>query len=250
MSLETVYLERELQKLDTAHEKLKTNEESFRTQILASDFLTNYSEFEEKLSDFSNSVITFSEVVHNPVEGLPTELPLAEEEEERNSSESNLNYPKAILLGAVVVMTSVIAVYQLIPPMTPIYVGVGCACLAFSPQLISVIKDFLHRHDENEPELVEDWITDSLQKIRELYRSARFLMKVQTQTKENLPNYELLHIDQALYDRKQHFAELLPSEFLGRIAKIVVACDRNFWIRKSLVINAITATKQAAMTKT
>jgi hypothetical protein len=212
--------------------------------------LTNYAEFERKLGDFQNSVITLVETVQNPVEGLPaTDLNVEEGEEGKKAeSESAFNYPKAIVLAAVIVMTSILAIYNLIPPMTTVYVAVGCACLAFAPQLVGWIRDVLHRHDETDkPELLEDWITDSLQKIRSLYTSARFLMKVQTQTKDNLPNYDLLHVDPALYDRKQHFSELLPSEFLGRIGKIVVACDRNFWVRKSLVISAITAARQASL---
>jgi hypothetical protein len=52
-------------------------------------------------------------------------------------------------------------------------------------------------------------------------------------------------VDPVLYDRSEYFAETLPAEFLSRIGRIVVQCDRNVWSRRVVIVHAIEMAKQA-----
>lgn len=250
---ETYTFEQELKKLDGNQTILKAAELDLRTQILHSDFLTDYRAFENKLSVFQNAVTTLVETLQNPVAVLPQVTPLVGEERvEGAKPEPSFGYAKAGFLAVCVICTMIGAVvYGVIPPMMLVYVIFVLGGWAFTPQLIGFIRGLLTKEKEEEkPETLQDWVTNELQKMRQKYTSVRFLVKIQTQNKEKLPNYALLGIDEALYDRRKQFEELLPSEFLGVTGKIVVACDRNCWLRKALVIGAITAAKQASMGKT
>lgn len=251
MSLETIYLKVELDKLTKAEENLQTRHEELRDCFLAADFATDYTEFEKKMGDFENSIVASFEAIQTPIEGLPTSslIARASEEEEQTKEqkgESSFNLPKAIVMVTVIIFTSVIAIYRLIEPMMAVYVAFGCVCLAFAPQLLGWIRSFMCRNDE-EPESkdLQDWAADIFKKIRGEYTGSRILMKFQSQKMEDVPNAEALGLDPIFYDRERQFAELAPSKFLGMIDKILLACNHNIWARKALVIGALNAAKQA-----
>jgi hypothetical protein len=122
--------------------------------------------------------------------------------------------------------------------------------LMFLPQIVDLIHRLIGRHGEEEEEKtrgmrLEDWVSTSISEMRTKYRSARFLIKVQNQTVDKLPQYRALGVDEAMFNRTRFFKETLPHEFNDRIDKIVVACGKNEWIRRSLIISAIVQARQA-----
>jgi len=237
-----------------SHTTLRESNKKLRGFILSDRFLLEFIQFEHLLGDFQDKVITLVEIVQTPQPGLAeTKTGKEETEEETEETEEGekgvFTTPKAIIV-AITMVASIVAVDRgLIPPVILTAVVFTSIGLMFLPQIRSVIAGMLHREEEDEGEApsmkLEDWINESLSRIRDLYTSARFLTKVQDQTKETVPYYGVLGMDEALYDRRKYFNETLPSEFLSRIGKIMVACDKNVWARKSLLVNAITLSRQA-----
>jgi len=85
-----------------------------------------------------------------------------------------------------------------------------------------------------------------LAQMRKKYRSAYFLARVQSQTAEKLPQYRALSIDEVMFVRVPFFKKTLPYEFESQVEEIEIACDKNCWIRRSLIISAIVQASQAA----
>jgi hypothetical protein len=102
------------------------------------------------------------------------------------------------------------------------------------------------REATSEAVRLEDWINESFSRIRSLYTSATLLVKIQNASKESLPDYGLPDMPEVLYNRNEYFNTILPSEFLSRIGRVIVACDKNLWARRSLLIHAITAASNQA----
>lgn len=259
MSLEAVTLGEELQKLDAAHSELKKSEQKLRTFILSPEFLNDYTAFENHLSDFQEKVITLVEVSTSPQptleqlqkmlgqpqqgEGQPQPVPIPEVKE--------FGMEKALVVVAAIAATGATVYYGYLPPISLLLVIAAALGLAFSPQLKAAVESLLHRKEEEKeeltPEKLEDWVNESISEIRNKYMSARFLIKVQNQTKETLPpQYGELGLDEALFNREQYFRETLPHEFLSQIGRIMVACDRSMWVRKQVIVAAMVQAKQAA----
>lgn len=254
MSLETLTFTEELRKLDDCHQRLRESNSAMRTFILSDRFLVDFIEFEKLLGDFQDKVVTLVEVIQMPMPDLPPSgLPLAEaktpEEVEEEKEGVGFTMPRAAVVATAILASTVAAYHNLVPPTVLIGAVASSIGLMFLPQIRSIIAGLRRREEEEEPASMrlEDWINESLSKIRNLHMSARFLVKVQDQTKKTSPYYSELGLDEALYDRGRYFNETLPSEFLSRLGRIMIACDKNMWARRSLIVNAIVMAKQASV---
>jgi hypothetical protein len=262
LSLEIVTLTEELRKIDDADTTLRDSAKKLRTFILSPKFLDDYIQFEQFLSDFQDKVITLVELTTSPqafIQQLQAALGQPKEQKQLETAKPSLTAPfiaesftleKALIVIASIVGCGIAVEQRLLPPIAILFVIVGGLSLAFAPQLKSILETLLKKEEKKEeeiaPENLEDWINESIAKIRSEYMSARFLIKVQTQTKETLPpQYRDLGLDEALFNREQYFHETLPHEFLSRIGRIMVACDRSMWTRKQLIVTAMV---QAAQT--
>jgi hypothetical protein len=208
-------------------------------------------EFQTALSEFQDTVITLVEVTQNPIAGIPPTQGEQKPEEGEGTSKVDFTLTKGIVIAVMVLSASAASIIS--PqnaPILAITVLFGIT-LMFLPQVRDFIKSIIDLFKKKEVEetsnmRLEDWVTDSLSRMRRLYTSASFLIKVQNQTRNSLPNYGLQGMDDALFDRKKFFNETLPTDFLNWIGKIVIACDKNLWQRRSLIISAMVQAKQMA----
>ncbi|MEM3361427.1 MAG: hypothetical protein QXV85_09530 [Candidatus Bathyarchaeia archaeon] len=253
MSLEATLTE-ELQKIDDAHQELKRSVKALRDFILSVDLFVDYVKFEKALSDFQDKVVTLVEITTSP-QALIQQLQQAmgqrqTEQQTPTPAQTTLSLPsdftleKALICVVSVVGCGIAVEQRLLPPLTILFVIGACLALAFSQQLKGIIESVFKKEEEKEeeiaPENLEDWVNESIAQIRSQYMSARFLMKVQTQTKETLPlQFKDLGLDEALINRQQYFKETLPHEFISRIERIMVACDRSIWSRKTLIVTSL-----------
>jgi len=248
MSQETLVFEDIITKIDTKHNDLRVSEMKLRSFILSPVFLKTFMLMELLLGSFEDKVVTLVEAATMPVPGLEEKKEEAAETEKKEV-ESQLNLPKALVLVSANV-ASIMAVQQkLVPPILAIAVIPSSVVLVFLPQVREIVSSFLHRDEleEGKDEMESlDWITETISKIRAKYTSARFLVKIQSQTKESVPEYVEQGVDEALYDRTKYFNETLPSEFLSLIGRIMIACEKNVWVRKTFLINAIMISRQMA----
>ncbi len=241
--------------MDERHEKLKTSVKALRDFILSSSFLDDFIQFEKLLGEYQDNLITLVEVIQVPIVGMPpseAKAPTPETPPPSEEKEESFSLPKALVAVAAIIVSG-IAVQQGYLPVQALIGVIGMSLgLLLVPYIKDGIKGLLQRKTEAEEEKalgmrLEDWVHESIAKIRAEYVAARFLTKIQSQTKADLPEYSVLGIDEALYDRKKYFGETLPSEFLSRIGEIVIACEKNYWARKTLLINAITISRQASI---
>ena len=172
-----------------------------------------------------------------------------EEETEVPEREEAFSWPKGLVVAVAVAVCGALVYNQVLPPIVltaAVFISIG---LMFMPQIRSVIEGLIRREEEKAEESksmrLEDWITDSLAKMRDLYTGADLLTMFQSQTKESLPDYGLPGMNEALYNRRKYFEKTLRPDFLSRINKIIVACDKNEWARRSMIANAIVQARQA-----
>jgi len=253
VSLETLTFTDELRKLDSSHEELKASESKLRSFILSKDFLIDFITFEQLLGDFQDKLVTIVEITQSPLTGQPQnqQQEQAETSKPAEAGEKTFTLEKALVAVVSIAACAITVQHGLLPPAVLAGVAFACVILMFLPQVRSIIASLLSREKEEEEEAptlkLEDWINETLAKIRDLYTAARFLVKVQNQTRLSLPNYGVLGMDEALFDRSKFFNETLPSDFLSRIGRIMVAVDKNVWARKSLLVSAIVQSKQASL---
>lgn len=254
MSLEATLTE-ELQKIDDAHQELKKSVKTLREFILSKDLFNDYINFEKALSDFQDKVVTLVEITTSP-QALIQQLQQAMGQTGQTAQQaptptqttlsltSDFTFEKALICVVAVVGCGITVEQRLLPPLTILFVVGACLALAFAQQLKGIIEAVFRKEEEKEeeiaPEHLEDWVNETIAQIRSQYMSARFLMKVQTQTKETLPSqFKDLGLDEALINREQYFKETLPHEFISRIERIMVACDRSIWSRKTLIVTSM-----------
>lgn len=251
MSLEATLTE-ELQKIDDAHIELKKSVKALRDFILSADLFVDYIKFEKALSDFQDKVVTLVEITTSPqalIQQLQQTMGQTGQQAPKQPQAtltlpSDFTLEKALICVVSVVGCGIAVEQRLLPPLTILFVVGACLALAFSQQLKGIIESVLKKEEEKAeeiaPEHLEDWVNESIAQIRSQYMSARFLMKVQTQTKETLPSqFKDLGLDEALISREQYFKETLPHEFISRIERIMVACDRSIWSRKTLIVTSL-----------
>jgi len=254
MSFETMVFREQLTKLDTVETELKKSEKDLSELVCSGMFASRVS-FQSAVRDFGSKIITSVQTIQQPVEGLPSLSPEEltvnpDEEHKTEKSRISFGYPQAGLLAVGIIACLILAVYSLIPPMTGVYVVLTCIALSFGPSIASFLGCLLHKENENESKSLDDWIAESLQWMLDQYDGTRYLAKTQNQKAEDMPNYVLLGIPAELYDREKQNADTLPGDFLARIIKIMVECNKAFTIRRAMIFNAISAVKQTSVTKT
>jgi hypothetical protein len=215
----------------------------------------NRSVFQTAVRDFGSQIITSVQTIQQPVAGLPEikpeELTVTPEEHEAEKPKIGFGYPQAGLLAVGIIAVLVLAVYSLIPPMTGVYVVITCIALSFGPSIAGFLGGLLRKDNLDAlPKSLDDWIAESLQWMLDQYDGTRYLAKTQNQKAEDLPNYVVLGIPEELYDREKQNADTLPGEFLARVIKIMVECNKAFTIRRAMLFNALAAVKQASVAKT
>lgn len=252
MSFETMVFREQLTKLDTVETELKTSEKAL-SELVCSGMYANRVSFQSAVRDFGSKIITSVQAIQQPVEGLPSLSPeelVVNPDEEHEKPRISFGYPQAGLLGVGIIACLILAVYSLIPPMTGVYVVLTCIALSFGPSIASFLgRLLLHKENENESKSLDDWIAESLQWMLDQYDGTRYLAKTQNQKAEDMPNYVLLGIPAELYDREKQNADTLPGEFLARIIKIMVECNKAFTIRRAMIFNALATIKQASAVK-
>jgi len=261
VSLETVTFHEELEKLDTCKKELSESNQSLRKFILSTAFLTDKNQFHGLLSDLQDKLVTLAEAVEKPMAGLPQQLPLpfSTADGENNQEEDNpfeekdksFSWPKASVIIFVLVASAVTVQQHLLPVEAFIAVIITSFFLLFFSSIKSMVQMVFaekekEREATSEAVRLEDWINESFSRIRSLYTSATLLVKIQNASKESLPDYGLPDMPEVLYNRNEYFNTILPSEFLSRIGRVIVACDKNLWARRSLLIHAITAASSQA----
>ena len=254
MSQETSTFKKELEKLDTCQEDMKAAEEDLTKFISSDKFLTEKNQCLALLGGFQRKIVTLAEAATQPIAGLPPPNPYvaaegagAQEGAEEVESERTFTLAKGLVIVVCIVACAVIVEQHLLHPISLVAVIAGALGFTFYPQLRSLVA-LLGKEEEEEEErgrLLEDWINESLSKIRKEYMGARIVVKFQPQSKDSLPEHMTQGVDAALYDRSEYFAETLPAEFLSRIGRIVVQCDRNVWSRRVVIVHAIEMAKQA-----
>jgi len=250
MSMETLTFESELTKLDETKRELCECEKELEEMILSSRFQTERNQFQLLLGNFLRNVITIVDLTQIPVPWapMPEKEAAQKEAEDETEKEWEFSLPKAVVVAVAILACTVAVYHNLVPSIVLIGVTSSSIALMFLPQIRSVIAS-LHREEvEEEPTAgvkVAKRVSDSIEEMSKKYTSARFLTKVQDQTKETLPYYSGLGIDEALYNRAKYFDETLPDEFLARIRKIMVECNEAIWLRKSLIISAMSAAAAA-----
>jgi hypothetical protein len=254
VSQETATFKKELEKLDNGQKEMTKAETDLSNFISSKEFLTDRNKFLELLGKFQSSLVTLAEAATQPIAGLPPPNPYVAaegagaQEDAGVESEKTFTIEKSLVIVVCVVACAIIVEQLLLPPISLVAVIVGALGFTFYPQLRNLVVALLSKGAEEEEEeghLLEDWINESLSKIRQEYMGARIVVKFQPQNKDSLPEYMTQGVDAALYDRSEYFAETLPVEFLSRIGRIVVQCDRNVWSRRVVIVHAIEMAKQA-----
>jgi hypothetical protein len=238
----------ELQKLDESRAAFIESLKTLRAFILSPVFLVEYTRFEDLLGDFQGKIVTLVEAVETPIPGVPPYEAVKELEEEEGAAEGKWSWWRAVAIAFAIVACYVAVEKGYLPSQFLALTIVLSIVLMFLPQIENLVRRLLQRGEEEEKARgmrLEDWVHETLAKMRKKYTSARFLIKVQNQTVDKLPQYRALAVDEAMFNRTQFFLETLPHEFMSQIGEIEIACDKNCWIRRSLIISAIVQARQA-----
>lgn len=224
---------------------------ALRAFILSPTLLVEYTKFEDLLGDFQDKIVTLVEAVETPIPGMPPYEAVKEPEGEAEMAvEGKFSWWRAVAIVFAIVACYVAVEKGYLPSQFLALIIVLSIVLMFLPQILGLVRRLLQRGGEEEEKArgmrLEDWVHETLAKMRKKYTSARFLIKVQNQTAERLPQYRALGVDEAMFNRSTYFKETLPHEFMSQIGEIEIACDKNCWIRRSLVISAIVQARQAA----
>ena len=278
MSSEVYTFKGELDQLEEKERTLKQRHKELRDFILSDDFLVEKEKFERLLSDFEGEAISLVEaleaappvIIQEPgkAEG---EAPQQPEQQLAQIFASIQRAPKTTHVLAMAILAAVtIIVAGIVELMYPEFLAKAGIALGYKPGellkwvaisvsivmalpwIIEALQKALAKalekkkqEEEIPKELSVDWIHSNLERIRQKYLSAWLLAKVQNQTKEDLPQYEGMGMDEILFSRIKFLKATLSTEFLSVLGKIVIACDRSIWIRKGLLFSAIVQSRAA-----
>ncbi len=164
------------------------------------------------------------------------------------SSQAAFSYSRAAVVIAIIVISGIVTGLKLIPGQLFVVIMAGSLILLGFDQ-IKQLFGFLQdkkKEDTTDAMRLENWIIESFNWISERYTSACMLINVQTASKETLPDWGLAETVEAINNRKLFFEITLPTEFLTRVDRVIMSCEKNVWARKQVLINAIAATKAAS----
>lgn len=254
MSLEAYTFREEISKLDEHRNKLAESESKLRNFTLSDKILDEPDTFLNLLGEFSAHVVALIRVMQS----IRPEIPLVVSEEKEQTVgrqfqlpilETSITLEKAVIIIVGLAVLSVAVTNGLLPAFALVGAVIFLFCVVFSPQLKSLIKALTAEQPEKpQAKPLEAWVQDRLTFIRKRYTAAYLFVKVQNQTSKDLPHYVELGIDEILYNRKKLSKLTLGADILGVISEVVEECDRNLWERKSLLISAMSLTRQATAT--
>ncbi|MHA1632512.1 MAG: hypothetical protein ACTSXC_06895 [Candidatus Freyarchaeota archaeon] len=280
MSSEVYTFKGELEQLEEKERTLKQKHKELRDFILSDEFLTEKERFETLLSDFEGEAISLVEaleaappvIIQEPGKTEGTVQPAQPSPEQIAQIFASIQRaPKTTHVLAMAVLAAVtIIVAGIVELMYPEFLAKAGIALGYKPGellkwvaisvsivmalpwIIEALQKALAKalekkkqEEEIPKELSVDWIHSNLERIRQKYLSAWLLAKVQNQTKEDLPQYEGMGMDEILFSRIKFLKATLSTEFLSVLGKIVIACDRSIWIRKGLLFSAIVQSRAA-----
>jgi hypothetical protein len=276
MSTEAYTIKTELDLLTNKQAELEKAHREIREFILSDKFVVEKNRFESLLSQFEEKAISVIEMV----EMAPPVVVDAEETAQppQQATPEMQERSIGILVRALLVAVAIIAAGILemrdqvmtvpvpqvvngtvtavptpiqtgyLPPGTLQWVAVGTILIVSMPWILDAARRLMvetRRREEMKPITVK-WIHRNIEYIRNKYLGSWLLTKIQDQTKEDMPNYEMMGIDEVLYSRIKYLQATLSTEFISILGKIVVACDRSIWIRKGVLISAIVQSRMAA----
>ncbi len=235
-----------------------------------SNLLPNKKTFDDLISKLEAHLITLTEETQQPMPTVPggnqqilpfpgspnenggnRQTTLDEHLNGSAAASSGFSLPKVIALSVAFVISGLLAWSHVIPPDWFAGVLIVGFVFLFFDQIKTTFVDFFNKTKEHEETTrsnqLENWITESFQWIRERYTSAVLLVQIQTNSKKTLPDeWALPDTAEVLNNRSIYFTTTLPTEFLTRIDRIIISCEKNVWTRQQVLINAIAVTKSAA----
>ena len=267
MSLETVTLSEQIEKIQAAKNTLIERMRNIREFMRSEKFLHDDDhELEMLLGDFQDNITVYVEL-HTAPWSPASWLEILQKQQQGPTQQlekeaqpipltaylgETFSLPKALVCLAGVVGTTVVVQQGLLPPISLLGVIGASLAFAFAPQLKSVAEAlFKKREEEKEkviaPERLEEWVNENISRIRQLYVSAKFLIKFQRVPEEIIQRFRELGLDTAVVDREKYFRETLPPLFLDWLGQIMVQCDKSLWQRSQLIISAMVQASQAQM---
>jgi len=278
VSTEAYTIKNELDLLSKRENELHESRKKAITFMLSKEFVAKKNKFEEILSNFVEKAVSVVEAVETapPMTGQQTQQP--------QPVQTTLPLPETgpktthLLAMAAIVVASIIAAgilelkypeflmetfsrapfnqtssegSRVIITYTPgellKWVAIGSALVMASPWIIDAARKLIESRREKEKlkSISVEWIHRNVGYMRKKHLGAWLLAKVQNQTKEDMPEYDLTEIDEVFYSRLKYLQATLSTEFISIIDKIVVACDRSIWIRKGVLISAIVQSRMA-----
>ncbi|MEM2591782.1 MAG: hypothetical protein QXI60_04275 [Thermofilaceae archaeon] len=260
MSLEAITLQSELNQIEEAKRTLMERVKAFREFIISPRAFDDDAEFESRLSDIQESVVTLAEltVAPSPATELFKGMGMAEAAKTPTEAEAAkqatlipflqegaFSLPKALVSAVAMVGAFLMAEKGLIPPIGVLAVVGAVLAFAFAPQLKQLIQAFMEKRPEEAEE--EELTLEEIEKVSELfteirrkYVSAYFLIRWQGRPEEPIPEaFEGLGWPKELLNRGEQLRRTLPHEFMSLIGKIVNACERSIWQRKQFIVSAM-----------
>jgi hypothetical protein len=267
LSLETVTLSEQIEKIHAAKNALIERVKKIREFVRSEKFLHDDDhELEMLLGDFQDNITVYVELHTAPwspaswLELLQKQQGQAPAPPEKEAQPIPLTayigetftLPKAVVCLAGIVGTAVVAQQGLLPPIAVLGVVGATLAFAFAPQLKSAFETLFKKKEGEEekviaPERLEEWVNENISRIRQLYVSAKFLIKFQRVPEEIIQRFRELGLDPAVVDREKYFRETLPPLFLDWLGQIMVQCDKSLWQRSQVLISAMVQASQAQM---
>ena len=256
MSVETYTFKEELGLLEKKQAELREAYKNLVAFILSEKFLRVKTEFEKLLASFEEKVVALVEAIETAppvvVEAPQTQQPAQTiqpqqvQAQQQPAVSATAVFAKALLVAVAILMVGVAAMKGYVPPESLNAVAICTVILVSLPSILEAVKKFAEREEEEEVKPVSvNWVHRNLDYVRRKYLGAWLLVKVQNQTKKDLPQYEIMGLDEVLYNRYKYLSATMSTEFIGIIGKIMVACDRSLWLRKGVLISAIVQSRMA-----
>ena len=254
MSVETYTFKGELDLLEKRYAELKKIREELVDFIESEEFLRAKEKFEKLLASFEEKIASLVEAVETAppvvVEAPQTQQPAQTIQPQQVQTQPAVTatavFSKALLVAVAILMVGVAAMKGYVPPESLNCVAIATVTLVSLPSILETVRKFAESKAEEEMKPVNiHWVHRNLSYIRWRYLGAHLLIKIQNQTRKDLPQYAIMGMDEALYNREKYLRITLSTEFTGIISKIVVACDVTFWLRKRVLISAIVQSRMA-----
>ena len=236
-------IQQEIAAIDQAQKEMAASKVKLRTFILSGEsFLSNHTEFDRLLSEWSDTLMTLVEAVGRTFDlegrmGLPQVNPLTGGGERISKLEnSELTVTKAAVIIAGIVAG---VVFCYLFPSLYVVGGaiIAVACIApYFNQVINFIKGEKKSEKPVGLTALSGKINESISMIRNKHVKTVFRAKFKTLNAQQRRRYDP-SIDKALYDYRSYALETLPRWCMSRIDDITVECNGVAFGRKMVLYN-------------